>query len=97
MRLSTLLFAFLLLLGGCAAVGNSDIKSATIENMQGQTRAQLIQRYGSPTMRTVTLKDGVSQETLVWSYAFATLGYIESTAISVTFDAAGHVVSVTQR
>ena len=87
----------LLSTAGCASVGNPKIMELKPEQLQGMTKAQLIEAYGDPNMKQTVYKDGKQTDTYTWSYAFVAPGYVESAAFAISFDESGTVSTVTMR
>ena len=86
-----------MLLAGCAEMGNRAIKTASAEDLQGKTEAQLVAQFGPPTVRTVMFADGKTRETLAWSYMLIAPFSTNLASLYVTLDETKTVVAVTTK
>ena len=87
----------MILFAACASVGNPEIMQVQPEQLRIMSKAQLIEKYGHPTMKQLVWKDGKETETYIWSYAFVAPGYVESAAFSVSFDEGGAISTLTMQ
>jgi len=95
-----LFFALLLntLLSGCVKIGTSAIQKVSLETLPGQTKEQLIARFGSPYEQLLEYADGRTRETWSWSYLNSTPGLpVLPVNMGVTFNELGIVVSSYRR
>lgn len=92
---SLLLIVVIAGLVGCASTGNPAITSIQPAHIQGLTKAQLVEKYGPPTIKQFALKDGHVTEVYVWSYAAVAFGKLETLSVSIAFDGDDLAASVT--